>query len=100
MSEGSVFQRKDGKWCGKWKDASGKWRYLYRKTKAEAKQELCEALRDRDDNMIPAEKMTLRGHWKFSEGMQSSGRKGTYFRRATVPLWLLRTSGAAVGNLH
>jgi hypothetical protein len=21
-SEGSVFRRKDGKWCGKWKDAN------------------------------------------------------------------------------
>jgi hypothetical protein len=36
-SEGSVFQRADKKWCGKWKDADGKWRYLYRKSKAEAK---------------------------------------------------------------
>ena len=53
MSEGSVFRRKDGKWCAKWKDASGKWRYLYRKSKAEAKQALREALKDRDDNIIP-----------------------------------------------
>ena len=59
MSEGSVFQRKDGKWCGKWKDASGKWRYLYRKTKGEAKTALREALKDRDDNIIPANRMTV-----------------------------------------
>ncbi len=38
--EGSVFQRKDGEWCGKWKDADGKWRYLYRKSEAEAKKAL------------------------------------------------------------
>ena len=36
-SGGSGFQRADKKWCGKWKDADGKWRYLYRKSKAEAK---------------------------------------------------------------
>jgi integrase len=58
-SEGSVFRRKDGKWCAKWKDASGKWKYLYRKTKAEAKQALREALKDRDDNIIPADRLTL-----------------------------------------
>ncbi len=58
-SEGSVFQRADKKWCGKWKDASGKWRYLYRRTKAEAKTGLREALKDRDDNIIPADRLTL-----------------------------------------
>ncbi len=58
-SEGCVFRRKDGKWCGKWKDASGKYRYLYRKTKAEAKTALRQALRDRDDNIVPADKLTL-----------------------------------------
>jgi integrase len=59
VSEGSVFRRKDGKWCGKWKDANGEWRYLYRKTKAEAKQALREALHDRDDNITPLDKLTL-----------------------------------------
>jgi len=75
-----VFQRKDGKWCGKWKDASGKWRYLYRKTKAEAKQALREALRDRDDNIIPAEKMTL------ADALQQwlVGKEGTISRRTYV----------------
>ena len=59
MSEGSIFQRKDGNWCGKWKDATGKWRYLYRKTKAEAKAALRAALQDRDDGIVPASKMTV-----------------------------------------
>jgi integrase len=58
-SEGSVFQRADKKWCGKWKDADGKWRYLYRKTKQEAKSALRAALKDRDDNIVPADKLTL-----------------------------------------
>jgi integrase len=59
VSEGSIYQRKDGNWCGKWKDATGKWRYLYRKTKAEAKAALRAALQDRDDGIVPASKMTV-----------------------------------------
>jgi hypothetical protein len=38
VSEGSVFQQKDGSWCGKWKDATGKWCYLYRKTNQKQRQ--------------------------------------------------------------
>src|SRR5215203_200993 len=74
MSEGSVFQRKsDGKWCGKWKDANGKWRYLYRKSRGEAKQALREALRDRDDNIVPADKLTLSHAMDvWLEGMKDS----------------------------
>src|SRR5215212_1679324 len=59
MSEGSVYRRKDGRWCCKWKDANGRWKYRYRKTKPEAKEALRQALRDRDDNIIPADKLTL-----------------------------------------
>ncbi len=56
MSEGSVFQRKsDGKWCGKYKDDTGKYRYLYRRTKGEAKQALREALKDRDEGINPTD---------------------------------------------
>ncbi len=39
-TEGSVYQRKDQRWCGQYRDARGKVRYLYRKSKAEAKQAL------------------------------------------------------------
>lgn len=54
MSEGSVFQRKsDAKWCAKYKDASGKWRYLYRKTRPEVRAALKEALKDRDEGIDP-----------------------------------------------
>ena len=42
MSEGSVFQRKDGKFCAKYKGADGAWKYLYRRTKTEAKKALRE----------------------------------------------------------
>jgi hypothetical protein len=59
MSEGSVFRRADGKWCAKWKDATGTWRYLYRKSKAEAKKALRQALKDRDEGIIPPTKTTV-----------------------------------------
>lgn len=58
-TEGSVYQRKDGRWCGQYKDAHGKTRYLYRKTKAEAKKALREALKDRDDGYVPADRLTV-----------------------------------------
>lgn len=59
MSEGSVFQRKAKSWCAKYKDANGKYRYLYRQTKKEAKAALREALQARDAGIIPVGKMTL-----------------------------------------
>lgn len=56
---GSVFQRKDGYWVAKYKDADGKTRYLYRKTKAEARAALREALKDRDAGIAPS-KLTVK----------------------------------------
>jgi integrase len=85
MSEGSVFRRKDGKWCGKWKDANGKWRYLYRKSKAEAKQALRESLKDRDDNIIPAEKLTLNDALQqWLEGTEGSVSLRTWTNREAL----------------
>ena len=56
---GSVYQRNDKRWVGKYKDANGKWRYIYRKTKKEAKQALREALKNRDDGIAPS-KLTVK----------------------------------------
>jgi integrase len=53
MSEGSVFKRKDGKYCAKYKGADGTWKYIYRKTKTEARQALRAALKDRDEGRTP-----------------------------------------------
>ncbi len=54
MSEGSVFKRKsDGKWCAKYQGADGSWKYLYRKTKTEARQALRAALSERDAGKAP-----------------------------------------------
>ena len=58
-SNGTVYWRKDGRWCVKYTDATGRWRYVYRQSKAEAKQALREALRERDEGIIPANKVTV-----------------------------------------
>src|SRR5215212_1606186 len=58
--EGSVYQRQsDGRWVAQYRDAKDKVRYIYRKTKAEAKKALREALQDRDDGFVPTDKLTV-----------------------------------------
>jgi integrase len=57
-AEGSFYQRKDGRWVAQYKGLKGKTRYLYRKTKTEAKKALRQALKDRDDGYVPADKLT------------------------------------------
>jgi integrase len=59
VSEGSVFRRKDGKWCGKYKDLDGRYRYLYRRTKSEVRLALREAIQDRDDGIISVDNLTM-----------------------------------------
>jgi integrase len=59
MSEGTIFQRSDGRWCAKYKDARGSWRYLYRKSKGEARKALRAALKDRDEGITPPSTMTV-----------------------------------------
>jgi len=58
-TEGSVYLRKVGRYCAQYTDATGKARYLYRKTKNEAKLALREALKDRDDGITPPSKITV-----------------------------------------
>lgn len=59
MSEGTVFVRADGRICAKYTDAKGKTRYLYGKTSREVRRKLRQALRDRDEGLIPPSKMTV-----------------------------------------
>ncbi len=59
MAEGSVYQRKNGTYCAKYKDAHGTYRYIYRKTKQDARQALREALVERDAGVIPQAKVTV-----------------------------------------
>jgi integrase len=54
LSEGSVFQRADGRWVAKYKDTRDTWRYIYRQSKNEVKQALRQALKDRDDGISPS----------------------------------------------
>jgi integrase len=58
-SEGSVYQRKDGRWVAQYRDAKDKVRYIYRKSRGEARKALREALKDRDEGYVPAEKLTV-----------------------------------------
>jgi integrase len=91
-----VFKRKDGKWCGKWRDADGKWRYLYRRTKAEAKTALREALRDRDDRITPADKLTLNDALDaWLDGMLDNVSVRTWTNRES--LVRLHIKGHAIG---
>jgi len=57
--EGSVYRRKDGRWVAQYRDANDKVRYVYRKTKAEARKALREGLQDRDEGCVPADKLTV-----------------------------------------
>jgi integrase len=58
-AEGSVYQRKDGRWVAQYIDAKDKTRYIYRKSKGEARKALREALKDRDEGYVPADKLTV-----------------------------------------
>src|SRR5919112_6903835 len=58
-AEGSVYRRKDGRWVAQYKDARGKIRYAYSMTRSEAKKALREALQDRDEGFVPADKLTV-----------------------------------------
>ena len=60
MSEGSVFVRgSDGRACAAYKDATGKTRYLYAKTKTEVRRKLSQALKHRYEGLIPPSKVTV-----------------------------------------
>ena len=57
--EGSVYRRKDGRWVAQYRDARGKVRYVYRKSRGEAKKALRAALADRGEGYVPADKLTV-----------------------------------------
>src|SRR5829696_8224962 len=76
-TEGSVYQRKDGRWVAQYRDAKDKVRYIYRKTRAEAKKALREALHDRDEGFVPADKLTVQMYleeWMQERQNTVSGR--------------------------
>jgi integrase len=82
VSEGTVFQRSDCRWCAKYKDAHGNWKYLYRKSKAEAKRALRQALKDRDEGIIPPAKMSVANLLdEWLEDMQGDVSHRTWLNR-------------------
>ncbi len=50
--EGSVYERKDGRWCGQYIDeTTGKTRYIYAKTKKEARAKLKDAMNANEEGI-------------------------------------------------
>jgi integrase len=89
-TEGSVYRRKsDGRWVAQYRDANDKVRYLYRKTKAEAKKALREALQDRDDGHVPADKLTVE---KYLEDWMGERRNAVSARTWRTQESLLRNT--------
>jgi integrase len=82
LSEGSVFVRADGRACAKYSDAKGQTRYLYAKTKPEVRRKLRQALRDRDEGIIPPSKMTV-GVWldEWLEDIRDDVSRRTWMTR-------------------
>ena len=50
--EGSIYKRKDGRWCGKYTDARGKTRYVYGRTKGEVRIKLTKAIAEKDKGIV------------------------------------------------
>ncbi len=85
MSEGSVYERSDGRWCAKYKALDGSWKYLYRKTKPLAKKALREALKDRDDGVIPPSRITVNAMLDlWLEDIQHTVSHRTYLNRQSI----------------
>lgn len=100
MAEGTVFQRSDGRWCAKYNDADGKTKYLYRKTKQLAKQALRQALKDRDDNIIPANRLTLNDALdSWLDGMRDGVSRRTYVNRESLVRIHIKTHPIAAVRL-
>ena len=81
---GSIYRRKDRYWCAKYRDASGKWKYLYRKTKAEAKQVLREALNEVDEGICPTNQTVNDALDTWLDGMQDTVSRRTWLNRESL----------------
>ncbi len=84
-NEGSIFQRKDGRWVGSlnlgWEDGKRKRRHFYAATAAEVQDELLKARFDQSRGLpVPTERQTVKeflDHW-LAESVKSSVRPATY----------------------
>lgn len=93
MSEGSIYKRKDGYWVAKYKDAAGQWKYLYRRTKGEARKALREALKNRDEGIVPATNITLNDLLdSWLEDMEGTVSRRTMVHRESIYRVHVKTS--------
>src|SRR5215203_4366478 len=92
-AEGSVYQGKDGRWVAQYRDAKDKVRYVYRRCKADARKALREALKDRDEGYVPADKLTV---GLYVDGWMAARRNTVSGRTWRVQESLLRNRV----NLH
>lgn len=61
--EGSIYKRKDGRWCGALRTADGKKKYFYGRTRDDVVQKLNRAIgRQLDGLPLPNERTTLAGY--------------------------------------
>ena len=80
--EGSIYKRKDGRWCGKYVDANGKTRYVYGKTKAEVRTKLTKAIADKDAGVVYDAGMLTVGEYldRWLDSVEDSLRPGAFRR--------------------
>lgn len=77
--EGSIYQRKDGRWTAAFGTGDGRRRYVYGRTRQEAAKKLAEAQRAHHDGMLPADgRVTVSAFAKeWLEGVKTSVRPKT-----------------------
>ena len=80
--EGSIYKRKDGRWCGKHIDAYGKTRYVYGKTKAEVRTKLTKAIADKDAGVVYDAGMLTVGEYldRWLDAIKDTLRPGAFRR--------------------
>lgn len=101
--EGSIYQRKDGRWVGQYTmyTAKGpKYRYIYGKTRKEVAEKLAKTIVDRDSSLVfDAGKMTLGEYldrW-LSDSVRGTVRVSTYERHEEIVRLHIKPSLGRIG---
>jgi integrase len=83
---GSVFRRKDGRWCAKYKGADGRERYLYGKKKNEVKEKLKGALANQESEQVhKGNNLTIAAYLDlWLEGVEDTVSPRTYERHESI----------------
>jgi hypothetical protein len=84
--EGSIYKRKDGRWCGKYTDASGKTRYVYGKTKGDVWVKLTKAIAEKDRGIVFDAGTLAVGEYldRWLDSIEDSLRPGAFRRYEEV----------------